>query len=129
MHLDFSIVGSFLAVGALLGIIGSRINKMVFRGKPKTQAVGWRRLWYRTVWLHPIVAGALLALVAPSLPAPLFMGDGRIGAMVWFGLAGGESHLIVRMIDAAFKRADGRVLVGSAAGRAQEAEDGSEERF
>lgn len=102
--MDLSSFGSLLVVGAVLGIIGRGITGLVFQGGRKLLATGWRAVFYRTMWAHPVIVGALVGLLFVSLPAPDFMGDGLGGRVLWYSLAGGESHLIVRVVDAMFKR-------------------------
>ena len=103
--MDFSQVGSLVVVGAVLGLVGRQISKLVFQGKPKMQATGWRKVFYRSMWAHPVVAGMVLALAASSLPAPEYLGDGLAGRVIWYALAGGWSHSIVKIVDAMFKKA------------------------
>lgn len=88
--MSFMDIGGFLAVGALLALVGKGVTSMVFRGGPKAGRKGWRGVFYVTMWAHPLVVGALLGLV-PSLPAPGFMGSGTVGSVIWYALAGGFS--------------------------------------
>lgn len=79
---------SFAVVGALLAGIGKGINGMVFPGNmPKAGWPGWRGLFYRTMWAHPVIIGALLGL-APWLPAPEAMGSSHAGRVLWYALSG-----------------------------------------
>ena len=90
--MGFAELGGFLAMGALFAIIGKHLNKMVFssRGGKGAGSPGWHGVWYVTMWAHPIVEGALLGAFG-SLHAPKFVGDGLLGGVIWYALAGGLS--------------------------------------
>lgn len=82
--IDFA---ALLVVGAVLSAIGKGVTRMVFGSGPKAGRKGWRGVFYVTMWLHPIAAGALLG-IGPWLPAPEFMGDAMLGRVMWYALAG-----------------------------------------
>ena len=88
MNVDILQLGSFVVVGACLAMIGQGITKAVFGGQPKRLAKGWRKTFYVTMWLHPIIGGALLGVFA-DLPSPDFLDDSFWGKVMWYGLAGG----------------------------------------
>lgn len=87
-------VFSFLVVGALLGGIGHGIQTKIVG--PASHG-GWRELWHRTAWAHPIAAGALLGL-SEQLPMPEAMGEGIVPRMIWYALAGVFSVYIYRRL-------------------------------
>lgn len=84
---------SFLVVGALLGYIGHGIQ----RGIVGSSQEGWRGLWHRTAWAHPVIVGALLGL-SSQLPMPAEMGEGVVPRVIWYALAGALSTLIYRRL-------------------------------
>lgn len=92
--MEFSEVGGFLAVGALLALIGRGVVSSV---KARAGSPGWRGVFYVTQWAHPILAGAALGLIS-SLPAPVYVGDGTAGRVIWYALAGGMAPTCGRVI-------------------------------
>lgn len=90
----FEEIVSLVAVGALLAALHHGINGLVFGDEPRAGRPGWRGWWYLTLWAHPIAAGALLGLVARTLPIPAGMGAGTAGRAIWFGLAGALAPVI-----------------------------------
>ena len=80
---------AFVVVGALLAILGKGIHGMVFpKGVSKAGHPGWRGVFYMTMWVHPIIVGAIIGIPA-WLPAPEMMGDHTAGRIIWFALSGG----------------------------------------
>lgn len=77
---------SFVIAAVLLAALGQGINAQVFGEAGPHPTTGWREAWRRTMWMHPIVGGALLGFI--DLPAPEVWGDGRVGAVVWYAAAG-----------------------------------------
>lgn len=75
---------TLLAVGAFVAGILKGVNSMV---GARAGAAGWRGVFYVTIWLHPVLLGALFGL--PNwFPAPHFMGDAIAGRVIWYGLSG-----------------------------------------
>lgn len=102
MNIDLSLFIPFLVVGAVLGALGKGIQSLVFKGCPKHATSGWRRLFYRTMWLHPMAAGAVLGLTG-WVPVPEFMGTGLASGAFWYALAGAQAHTVVRLVDSEIK--------------------------
>lgn len=97
-------VFSFLVVSALLGGIGHGIQTRLVGS---ASMGGWRELWHRTAWAHPIAAGALLGL-SPQLPMPAAMGEGAVPRMIWYALAGVLSVYIYRRLQRRLREQDPR---------------------
>ena len=108
--MELSQLGGFLAIGALLAILGKGVTKMVFGSAPKAGRKGWKGVFYVTLWLQPIVAGALIGLCRP-LPAPVFIGDKLLGSVIWYALAGGMSPAIYSAFRSAVKH--GKLVKGA----------------
>lgn len=87
-----------------MAALGRGITGMVFPYGTKVAMVGWRLWFFRTMWAHPILVGALLGL-PDWLPAPAFMGTADkvlVGRVVWYAVAGCFSS-------AAFYRLEGHI--------------------
>lgn len=87
-------------VAFVLGLLGERINRVVFPEYttiPKWSIVtGWRRAWVRTVPIHPVIGGALFGF-AGELPVPEPL-SGFVGRVLWWTVIGGLSHVVFRKI-------------------------------
>lgn len=102
MEVDLAVFGSFIVVAGVLGAIGHRVQIAVFGELPKASAVGWRKTFYRTLWVHPLLAGLLIGLFH-VLPVPEFMGGSLAASVLWYILAGSQSHTVIRWIDSEVK--------------------------
>ena len=105
--MDMMMMLSFVVVATVLGMVGRGMSKMVFGTGPRAGQKGWRGVFYVTMWAHPIVAGGLIGLTA--LPAPQAMGDATIGAVLWYAVAGGFSHTVLRAVESALKQRAAKV--------------------
>jgi hypothetical protein len=109
--MDLEQLASLLAVGAFLGGLGKRITTLVFPYGTKGKHRGWRRIWFLTMWAHPILAGVGIGLTG-LLPNPAFLDNGKdfaLGGAIWYGLAG-------MLSSAAFYRLDSMVKGPSESG-------------
>lgn len=123
-------LASLLVVGALLAALGRGVTSWVFpdgmskpiiRALPRKGWAAWRRVFFLTMWLHPIVAGALLG-VPDWLPAPAFMGTEDkllVGRVVWYAVSGVFSS-------AAFYRVEGTIRGSLASAAAKDADEAGE---
>ena len=99
---------SFLVVGALLSVLGRGVSELVFGGKPRAGFKGWRGVWYVTLPLHALLAGALVGLVATTLPVPPGMGAGVAGRVFWYALSGALGTVCYDVIKGVVKQAAAR---------------------
>jgi len=82
---------AWIVVGVLLGYVGHGIQVGIVGDNRE----GWRGLWHRTAWAHPILVGALLGL-SSELPVPVEMGAGIVPRVIWYALAGALSTYLYR---------------------------------
>ena len=102
MDIDLAVFGSFLVVSGVLGAIGHGLQNAVFHKLPKAEAIGWRHVYYRTLWVHPILAGMVIGTIE-GMPCPDFMGQTELARVLWYGLAGSQAHTVLRWIDSEVK--------------------------
>lgn len=88
---------SFFVVGGFLAVVGKAMEEAIGPSRE-----GWRGFWHRTRTIHPIAVGILLGF--SGLPVPELLGETRIAAVLWFGLAGGLSAFIYEIWRGALER-------------------------
>lgn len=91
----------FVAVAVILAIVGEVVKSIVIKGQ-KTDQIGLKGLFVRTLPLHPVIAGGLLGLVlSATIPEELATG-GTVSSILYFALSGALSTWIYNFLKKLF---------------------------
>lgn len=103
MTIDPMLLSGF-AVAIFLAYLGEGVTRMVFGEAGPQPTTGWRETWRRTLWVHPMIGGALIGLFVPG---PEVLPPGIAFAVIWYGAAGALALPIYRRLEEKLERKGG----------------------
>lgn len=102
----FTILSShwpFLAVALILAVIGEVIKGIVIGNEDikKTEYKGLKKLYVKTLALHPIATGALWGLLLSTTIPDVVLTGGVVSSVLYFALSGALSSTLYSLFKAA----------------------------